>query len=206
MRSGRKENIQRATVMSLEAAARAKSRPSRRHLRWNWHRARYRLNVMKHGTARAGAAILAAGVAAGTTGCADQSPLRCSTRPAALSASLARARPGEIVTLTAHRLPRDRLVIMQNPGSLGTASDGQFTAIYDLGAATHGTGRHPSYRKAEGGSVAGTGLPSRPFDIEVPPVPAGNYIIQFDYSAAPASPSTSRPEQYTLCGTLQVSH
>lgn len=162
---------------------------------------------MRHGTVLAGAAILAAGVATAMAGCADQSPLRCSTGPAALSASLARARPGEIVTLGARGLPSDRPVIMQDPGSLGTASDGQFTAIYNLTAAPHGTGRHPHYSKAEhGGFVAGTGLPSRPFDIEVPPVPAGNYIIQFVYSAAPPSPSTSGPEQYTLCTGLQVSH
>ena len=154
----------------------------------------------------AGTAILAA-VALGAAGCADQSPLRCSAGPAALSASPARARPGEIVTLAARGFPRDRLVILQDPGSLGTASDGQFTAIYNLAAAPHGTGRHPHYSKAGSNDlVAGTGQPDRPFDIKVPPVPDGNYVIQFDYSAAPASPGPGRPASYTLCAPLRVDH
>lgn len=177
-----------------------------------------RLAVMRHGIVLTGAAILAAAVAAGAAGCGktqgqagSPSPVKpvrslgCYTG-ATLSAEPAHARPGEIVTLAALGLPRDRLVIMQNLGSLGTAPGGHFTVSYNLAAVPHGSGRRPNYLKAGPDSLAaGTGLPNRPFDIAVPPVGDGNYLVQFEYSAQPASPGPGRPVFYTLCAPLPVS-
>lgn len=132
--------------------------------------------------------------------------LGCYTGPATLSASPAHARPGEVVTLAATGLPRNGVVELESGGLLGTAPDGHFTASWDLFPAPHGSGRHPHYIKADPGTlIAGTGLPNRPFDIAVPPVPDGNYLVQFEYSAAPASPGPGRPVSYTLCAPLQVS-
>lgn len=174
---------------------------------------------MRHGTVPLGTAVLAVAVTVGAAGCADQGPLRpsnpvkpvnslgCYTGPATLSASPAHARPGEVVTLTANGLPRKGVVELQDWGLLGIASHGHFAASYNLGAQPPSRVRHVHNIKAGSHvSLAGTGLPNRPFVIKVPPVPSGNYIIQFAYSAAPQSMSTSNPEFYTLCARLPVNH
>src|SRR4051794_13550830 len=58
----------------------------------------------------------------------------------------AHARPGEVVTLTASGLPRNRLVILQSWGPLGTVSDGHFAASYYLAAAPAGRRRAHSIK------------------------------------------------------------
>ena len=204
---------------------RVRRRPTER---WQLRGGRSRLKAVPGNAARRreskvgkgcalGAALLAVAVPGSVAGCGTPGPLRgsnpvkpvnsigCYTGPAAMSASPADARPSEVVTLSARGLPRDRLVILQDLGEFGTVSGRHFAASWYLTATAYGSGRHPHDIKAgSGGGFAGTGLPDRPFDIEVPPVPGGNYVIQFDYSAAPASMSTSTPESYTLCAQLHV--
>lgn len=171
------------------------------------------------GTVPLGAAILAVVVTVSVAGCAAQGPLRgsspvkpvnslgCYTGSVTLSASPAQARPGEVVTVAANGLPRNQLVTLQSWGLLGTASGGHFTVSYNLAAVPHGSGRRPHYIKAGPDSLAaGTGLPNRPFDIAVPPVRDGKYLVQFEYSVAPQSMSTRTPESYTLCAQLRVNH
>jgi hypothetical protein len=50
-------------------------------------------------------------------------------------------------------------------------------------------------------AMAGVGLRNRPFSIDVPPVPAGRYEIQFVLSTSRSGgPSVNR----TLCASLRV--
>lgn len=73
------------------------------------------------------------------------------------------------MTLTVGGLPRNRPVTVQSWGVLGKASDGHLSVSYNLGAMTSGM-THRHYVKAGAHvNLAGTGLPNRPFGIEVRP-------------------------------------
>ena len=114
------------------------------------------------------------------------------------------AHPGQIVSLTATGTWHSRFVTTDSWGLLDTAINGNLTPIYDLAAIAPGIPRHQNVPAGPAVAISGVGLPNKPFRIEVPHTPGGMYIIEFTYSAAPASPGKG-PKVYDLCAQLNVS-
>jgi hypothetical protein len=165
------------------------------------------------------ACLLAVVLAVSAVGCTATGPLStsnsvkrdlnsmgCYLGTFRLHISPANARPGQTVTLAANG--------PQGPGGgvstgswgvLGAASDGHFAAAYDLAAITPGLRHQQNVPAGASGGLGGVGLPNRAFGVRVPPVPVGNYVIQFAYSVAPGSMgNTEGPTSYTLCARLHV--
>ena len=165
------------------------------------------------------ACLLAVVLALGAAGCMATRPLSysnsvkrhlnsmgCYVGTFRLHISPANARPGQTVTLAANG-PRGPSggVGTESWGVLGAASDGHFAATYDLAAITPGLRHQQNIPVGANGGIGGVGLPNRAFRIRVPPVPVGNYLIQFSYSVQSGSMgNTGGPKSYTLCARLHV--
>ena len=121
-----------------------------------------------------------------------------------LTVSPSSAHPGQIVSLRATGTWHSRFVITDSWGLLDTTINGHLTPIYNLAAIAVGIPRHQNVPVGPAGAIASVGLPNRPFRVEVPNTPSGLYIIEFTYSAAPASTGRG-PKIYDLCAQLNVS-
>lgn len=167
--------------------------------------------------ARSGAAALVIiALAVGSVACTRQaSPppsvrhvnsLGCYVGAFHLKVSPSPARSGEVVTVSASGPWRGRDVGTDSYGLLGTNKDGHFVRMYYLAAITPGGPRRRNIPVSRSVGVGGVGLPNRPFQIEVPPVRSGDYIIQFDYSVTPAPTGSGGSATYDLCAPLHVTY
>ena len=114
------------------------------------------------------------------------------------------AAPSQLLTVSARGSWPTSDVTTESYGLLGTVRGGRFVPSYNLAAIVPGIQNGKNIPVGTSDGVGGVGLPNKPFRIKVPPVRGGSYIIQFSYSAAPASNSTGGPKVYNLCAPLHV--
>ncbi len=117
-----------------------------------------------------------------------------------LAASESAARPGELVTLSQQGVRGLTAASIDSWGLLGNVIGGRFVALWNLAAITQSVGRTPNVRVGSSTALAGVGLPNRPFQVEVPSVASGHYLIQFGFTVS--GPVRSR--NYTLCTPIEV--
>ena len=168
---------------------------------------------------RSRACMLGVALAVSVAGCSAQGPLHhtnsvkrhvnslgCYVGTFRLHISPTGARPGQIVTLAANGPRRDGGVGTSSWGLLGTTSNGHFAAAYNLAVIIPGSQHQRNIPAGSGVLLAGVGLSNRAFRVEVPPVPSGNYMIQFAYSVVPGlmGNTGAGPRSYTLCARLHV--
>jgi hypothetical protein len=158
---------------------------------------------------RGGAGIFCLALAVSAAACSGPAPPSwpkgCYTGAIHLKVSPGTARPGDLVTVAADGPWPGGNVTTQSYGLLGTEKNGRFAATYNLAAIAPGVGRQPNTPVGPSGAVAGVGLPDKPFRIQVPAVPSGDYLVQFSYSVAPGAASSDGPKLYDLCTSLHVS-
>lgn len=119
-----------------------------------------------------------------------------------MKASPESARPGQLITLSAGIPVKGAQVTFGSWGRLGAVSNGSFVPMYYLSVDI--VGKHPSYVPVNPPpGLAGVAFSNQPFQVKVPPVHAGDYEIQFDFSVTPQQ-GESRLRNYTLCTRLHV--
>jgi hypothetical protein len=157
---------------------------------------------------RGGAGVVCVALAVSAAACSGPAPASwpkgCYAGTIHLKVSPGTARPGDLVTVAAGGPWSGGNVTTQSYGLLGTAENGRFAATYNLAAIAPGVGREPNTPIGPSGAASGVGLPDRPFRIQVPAVPAGDYFVQFSYSVAPGATSSDGPKLYNLCTSLHV--
>jgi hypothetical protein len=151
----------------------------------------------------AGAALALCVGACTTPSQSSPYPRGCYTGPLHLKLSTSTARPGDMVTVRSEGSWHSRNTETENYGLLGTTKGGRFISVYNLAAITPGTSSEHNFPVGSSNSIAGVGLPNRPFRIQIPPVSDGTYIVRFLYSAAPAG-SNAGPKTYNLCTSLHI--
>lgn len=87
-------------------------------------------------------------------------------------------------------------------GLLGISSDGGFVAKYHVAAIAPGVQRDPNIPVGGSNALSDVGLPNRPFQIQIPPVGAGRYIVKFVYAVTPDG--GGKAKMYDLCAPLTV--
>ena len=130
-------------------------------------------------------------------------PSGCS-RAFRLEVSAKSAVPKELLTVSAQGSWPTSDVTTESYGLLGTVRSGRFVPSYNLAAIVPGIQNGKNFPVGASGGVGGVGLPNKPFKIEVPPVSSGSYIVEFSYSAAPASNGGAGPKVYNLCALLHI--
>lgn len=136
----------------------------------------------------------------------DRASAGCYSGQFQLQASPAAAAKGQMITLSASgKWPvRDTFhnVGTDSYGLLGTSSNGKFVAKYNVAAIAQGVQRNPNIPVGSSNALGGVGLPNRPFQVQVPPVSAGRYIVKFVYVVTPDG--GGKPKPYDLCASLTV--
>lgn len=118
-------------------------------------------------------------------------------------------RDGQLVRLTTsgrwpvHDVTHD--VITESYGMLGFAENHRFVNKYYLAAIAPGIQQNRNVPAAGSVALGGVGLPNQPFEVQIPPVHSGNYIIQFKYTILSQSTGPSAgPVSYNLCAEVNV--
>lgn len=150
-------------------------------------------------------AVILAACSSGTSAPPHADSLGCYSGPFHLKASPDSASEGQTVTLaaagrwgvsdTVHDVGTDSY------GLLGTSEKGEFVAKYNVAAIAQGVQHEPNIPVGSSEGLSAVGLPNRPFQIVVPDVSPGNYIVKFTYSVTPGGRG---PRNYELCAKLDV--
>lgn len=165
---------------------------------------------------RSGKGLLAAVLVVSSAGCASHNSqpsghvnsLGCYTGPQRLKVGASPARPGEVVGVAAtgpwHVSDVTHDVTTSSYGLFGTEGAGRFETLYYVAAIAPGLKSERNVRFSPAAGIGGVGLPNRPFQIKVPPVRKGKYLLKFEYSVA-AGPAGTGPKTYNLCAPIIVS-
>jgi len=139
--------------------------------------------------------------------------LGCFTGKFAMRVMSARVQAGRIVRLAANGPQGSGFVGLDSWGVFGRARNGSFVALYDVPAVPaqeHVSGLRPIAVSSAPKALAGTGLPNMPFVTRIPAVPAGNYIVRFDFKVYGLRPSELRKlglpanRLYPLCAKVAI--
>lgn len=127
--------------------------------------------------------------------------LRLTVRPGS-------AHAGQLVTLHTNTAQLAWLMETTNYGLFGGLKDGQFRPMYIV-FAVPGRGKphsHPVLPYRKRAVIAGTGLANRPFRVEIPRVPSGQYLIKFGYTVRPGGAKLAKVKAgtYNLCAPVTV--
>lgn len=163
------------------------------------------------------AAVSGVALLSGAVGCAaarntaqtsGSVPPGCYSGGLRLAVSPGSAHPGQLVTLRTNTTQSAGLMETSNYGLFGRLKSGQFKPLYFLFAVTR-PGKPPAdsvlpYRQKT--PIAGTGLGNRPFQVEIPRVAAGRYVIQFSYTVQPGAEKLAKVKAgtYNLCAPVTV--
>lgn len=130
-----------------------------------------------------------------------------------MQAMPALARPSQVIRLAANGPEGPQFIGLDSWGRFGRMQGGRFVALYDIPAVPvqEHVGALRAIRISSSGNVlAGVGMPNRPFLTRVPAVPAGTYLIQFDYNVSGLTLSELKKlglgsnKSYTLCVRVNV--
>lgn len=131
----------------------------------------------------------------------------CYKGQAQLTASPGSARAFQLVTLKLdeqwYKTPAHD-VSTESYGLLGRVENLKFIPVYNLAAIANGVEHEPNIRVSNNGStgIGGVGLPDRPFQIKIPKVNVGGYVLEFNYTVSSKSVGH---KTYILCTRLHVS-
>jgi hypothetical protein len=122
--------------------------------------------------------------------------------------------PGQLIRLRANGPRGPEFIGLQSWGTFGRARGGRFLALYDIPtvlAQEQVRGLRDIRISSSPTALAGVALPNMPFVTRIPPVPAGTYLIQFNYSVSGLAQAELHKlglgsnRLYTLCAPVRVS-
>ena len=165
------------------------------------------------------AALSVVAVLSGAAGCAaarntaqtsGSVPPGCYSGGLRLTVQPSSAQAGQVVTACTNTAQLAWLMETTNYGLFGTLKNGRFRPVYFVFAVTgNARPRSPAvlpYSTSAATAIAGTGLGNRPFHVQIPPVAAGRYVIQFAYTVKPGAAKLAkvRAGTYNLCAPVTV--
>ena len=93
-------------------------------------------------------------------------------------------------------------ITTESYGLLGRTVRSKFIPLYNIAAISDGIPPSKNFPVSSSEGVGGVGLRDRPFEIKLPQVASGSYVLEFHYTIMSKKGDN---KTYVLCGRLNVS-